>query len=452
MADQQLGLTECVSIAMGGMIGGGIFAVLGVVAQIVHAATWFAFIVAGCVALCAGYAFNKLNAISDDAGGAVTFIQQFVGNSTLAGMAGWTLLFGYIGSMAMYAYAFGSFAVGLDVIPHTVGAIPLRPIVSVAAVAAFVGLNLLGAQSSGSAENVMVAIKIGILLVLGLGGLYYGLSRGQLETGLSQLASFDPVIAAAISFVAFQGWQLLFYDQERIDDAVSTIRKAVYIAIPAAMGIYVIVALTTVSLVPLEVIQEDPERALAVAADPVLPYGFIIISLAALFSTGSAINATLFSSGYFAKQMLADGLLPDRVGGAKAEGLPMRTLCVLGVITAALAAYGSLNAITSFASLTFILVFGVVDFLAFQQRDRAEVNALVPALGLVGSSGFFVLMSWHLFQAERGTFYVVLGLAVAIVAVELLYFERTMWKKAITPIEELADEAAETVRGAEGGG
>jgi amino acid transporter len=110
---ENLGLTECVSMALGGMIGGGIYAVLGVVTKVTGAATWAAFVLAGVVAICAGYSYNALNALADDNGGSVTFVQSFTGNTTLAGMAGWTLLFGYVGSMAMYAFAFGEFALSL---------------------------------------------------------------------------------------------------------------------------------------------------------------------------------------------------------------------------------------------------------------------------------------------------------------------------------------------------
>lgn len=252
------------------------------------------------MALCAGYSFNCLNRLTRGQGGAVTFVQSFVGSSTLAGMTGWTMLVGYIGSMAMYAYAFGSFAVGLDVLPDTVLQLPLRPVLSVGAIAVFVGLNLLGAKSTGTAENVLVGVKLSILLMFGVGGIYYGVTYRQLGFGWERLASFSPIMAAAISFVAFQGWQLLYYDQESITDAVPTVRKAVYVAIPCAVLLYVIVAVTTVNLAPMDVIRQHPERALAVAADPFIPYGFVVISLAALFSTGSAINATLFSAGYFA--------------------------------------------------------------------------------------------------------------------------------------------------------
>jgi len=431
MAAEKLGLKECVSIALGGMIGGGIFAVLGVVAQIVHAATWFAFVLAGIVAFCAGYSYNKLNQISQNPGGSVSLIQGCTGKTKLAGMAGWTLLFGYVGSMAMYAYAFSSFSMGFNFMPNAIFGLPMHPVISVLVIFGFLGINLMGAQATGSAENILVGIKVCILIAFGIGGLWLGFSQDKITFGLAQATTFRPIMAAAISFVAFQGWQLLFYDQESIIDPIKTIRKAVYIAIFIAVGIYIIVALTTLGLTPLEVIQQDPERALAVAAKPIIPYGFTIISLAALFSTGSAINATLFSSGYFAKRMLTNHLLPDQFGNPKADGIPSQTLIILSVITAAFATYGSLDAITSFASLAFIVIFGTVSYLAFKQRKNSEILGIIPAIGMVGTSGFFVLMFWHLYNAEPETFYSVIVITVSVITVELLYFERDVLEREI---------------------
>ncbi len=435
MSEQSLGLKEGVSIALGGMIGGGIFAVLGVVAQLTRAATWFAFILAGIVALAAGYSYNVLNKMDDNNGGSVTFIQSFLGNSTLAGMVGWTLLFGYIGSMAMYAFAFGSFTVGLLPKGIASGGLPLRPVISILAVAFFVGLNLLGAQATGSSENLMVGAKVAILLAFGIGGLAYGFSQGKLAYGVDRLVSFSPIMAAGVSFVAFQGWQLLFYDQESFSDPVETVRKAVYISIVAAIALYIIVAITTVSLAPMDVIKQHPERALAVAADPFIPAGFLIISLAALFSTGSAINATLFSSGHFTKGMLTDDLVPDQVGDADSDGIPERSVILIGVIVAAFTALGSLDAITSFASLTFIVVFGAMSYLAFSQRDRDAVSPYPPAVGVIGSIGFFFLMGYHLYSSKPGTFGAVLAIAVGVILVEALYFERDYLEEEITEFE-----------------
>mgnify|MGYP000642799868 CR=1 FL=1 len=442
MSASKLERTGAIAIALGGMIGGGIYAVFGVVARLTGPATWAAFVLAGAVATCAAYSFNALNSIVDDSGGSVTFVQAFVGNHTAAGMVGWTLLFGYVGSMAMYAFAFGEFTVGLPGVPDGVAGLPLRPLVSVGAVALFVGLNLAGTRSSGTAEVVLVAVKIAVLAAFGIGGVVFvaAVSPAPLNLGTEKLTSFSPVMAAAVSFVAFQGWQLLFYDQERIQDATETIRRAIYLSIPVAVAIYVLVGVATVSLAP-QALEQHPHTALATAAGTILEpvglaaLGSLIISASALFSTGSAINATLFSAAYFSKNLLAHDLLPDRLGDADVDGIPAKTLLALGAITAASTAYGSLEAITTFASLAFLLVFGGMCYVALTLRDRELITPAIPALGLLGTSGCFVLVFVHLYRAQRGTFFAVLLLAVAVVAVELAYFERGVIEAEMPGVE-----------------
>jgi amino acid transporter len=447
MSDSSLGLTTAVAIALGGMVGGGIYAVLGVVAQVTGPATWAAFTLAGVVALCAAYSYNALNRLSDDHGGSVTFVEAFTGSPTAAGMVGWTLLFGYIGSMAMYGFAFAEFTVAFDAVPGTLAGLPTRPLISVAAIGAFVGLNLVGARSSGSAEIALVIGKIAILLAFGLLGVWYATGGGgpALTFGAGRLTSAGPIVAAAISFVAFQGWQLLFYDQDTIADPVETIRKSVYIAIPAALVVYVLVGVVTVALAP-EALKSHPHVALKDAASRMAaPFGLgaagaTLVALSALFSTGSAINATLFSAAHFAKGMLSDDLLPDRIGDGDSDGVPPRTVLVLGAITAAFAAVGSLGAITSFASLSFIVVFGLMSVLAFRQRDEDAVNPVPPAIGAVGAGAFLPLMAWNLSQREPTTFQLVVVLSVAILVVELLYFERETVEEGVVAVEKrLAD-------------
>ncbi|MFB6142776.1 MAG: APC family permease [Halorientalis sp.] len=442
MGEADLGLTEAVAIALGGMIGGGIYAVMGVVAKITTTATWAAFVLAGVVALAAGYSFDVLNRLSEDRGGSVTFVQCFTGNTTLAGMTGWTLLFGYVGSMAMYAFAFGEFTVAFAAVPDAAGPLPMRPLVSVVAVVGFVGLNVVGARATGVVENALVGGKVAILVAFGLLGLVYaaGPSGPALRFGIGKLTSSGPLVAAAISFVAFQGWQLLYYDQDAIADPARTIRRAVFVAIPVAVVVYVLVGVVTVNLVPAA-LQTHPHVALRDAARLMMqPYGLataggVVLSLSALLSTGSAINATLFSAAHFATGMVSDDLLPDRIEPDTAESVPDRIVYVLGAITAALTGVGGLGAITSFASLAFILVFGGTCLLAFAQRDQAAVHPLPPLVGTVGAAAFFPLMLWNLLVREPRTFYAVLLLGGAVVAVELLYFERDVLAEEVEPFD-----------------
>ena len=79
MSEQKLGLIGAMSISVGGMIGGGVYAVLGVVVLQAGAASWLAFTGACLISMGASYSYIKLNQISGKKGGSVTQIEAFTG-------------------------------------------------------------------------------------------------------------------------------------------------------------------------------------------------------------------------------------------------------------------------------------------------------------------------------------------------------------------------------------
>jgi amino acid transporter len=101
----QIGLAAAVSIGIGGMVGAGIFSILGVVAQAAGNAMWMAFAIGGVVALLSTYSYAKLGATFPSAGGAVHFLVKSFGDGVLAGGLNLFMWAGYIISLALYATA-----------------------------------------------------------------------------------------------------------------------------------------------------------------------------------------------------------------------------------------------------------------------------------------------------------------------------------------------------------
>jgi len=106
----QIGMVAAVSIGIGGMVGAGIFSILGVVAQAAGNAMWLAFAIGGVVALLSTYSYAKLGATFPSAGGAVHFLVKSFGDGVLAGGLNLFMWAGYIISLALYATAFGGYA------------------------------------------------------------------------------------------------------------------------------------------------------------------------------------------------------------------------------------------------------------------------------------------------------------------------------------------------------
>ncbi|WP_122089730.1 amino acid permease [Halalkalicoccus subterraneus] len=269
------GVGTAVALGVGGIVGGGIYAAIGIVVAAAGVLTWFAYSLATVVVLCCAYSYVKLNEITDNSGGSVSFLEELTDRTTVAGVIGWTLVVGYIGTMAMYAYAFGAYGRMMLGIEYVWG-LPIRQFLSVFVIAAFVGLNLLGAGSTAAVERYLVFVQAGIIGLFGPIALWFGFSNQILQIGFSELGrslssfDFNPIIAASVGFVSFEGWQLLFYDQEQFDDPDETIAKGIFISIPIAAFIYVLVGFVITSLLLEEVVAAQPEAALL--------YGGLVIS------------------------------------------------------------------------------------------------------------------------------------------------------------------------------
>ena len=435
------GVGTAVALGVGGIVGGGIYAAIGIVVAAAGVLTWFAFSLATIVVLCCAYSYVKLNEITENSGGSVSFIEELTDRTTTAGIIGWTLVVGYIGTMAMYAYAFGAYGQMMIGVEYVWG-LPIRQFLSVGIVAVFVGLNLLGAGSTAAVERYLVFIQAGIIAVFGLIGLWFGFSNQLLQVGIEEFVrsieryDFNPIIAASVGFVSFEGWQLLFYDQEQFDDPDETLAKGVFISIPIAAFIYILVGFVITSLLPEEVVAAQPEAALLYGGLVISKWLALAVGIAGLVSTASAINSTLFSEAIFAKNLISDNILPERMGDSDEQAAPERTILVIGFFTAAFTSLGSLEAVVEFASLAFIVVFGAMSMLALANRDAGDINVIPPLVGTVGSVAFFIMLTWYLYAQLPSVFWLVVVIAAVVFLVEAVYFERQSIGESIQEIEK----------------
>jgi amino acid transporter len=358
----KLGFNSTWSMAVGGMIGGGIFSTLGVVVAIAGPWTWLSFTVAGLIALAAGYSYVKLAGLYGEGGGAFTFLRE-INAVGFAGSLSWVLIVGYVLTNAVYAFTFGQY------LGHVAGLGPWFPrLVAVAIVALFVVLNLRGVGETSGVEVFLVWFKLVVLVSLA----GYGISQWQpemLSRGVTDAGITAALFGAASVFMAYEGFQLLTYDYDDIREPGKTLPRAVLSAIVVVIGVYVLVALGTATLIGADQIVEYEEVALAIAGQQAFgTAGLWIVTVAAAFSTGSAINATLFATARLAHTVAEDDELPAAIDHRNRRGVPDRAVLGLGAAAALLAAIGSLTALVEAASLAFLFTFCVVCGLAFRQR------------------------------------------------------------------------------------
>ena len=379
-SETKLGFMGAWSMAVGGMIGGGIFSTLGVVVGIAGPWAWLSFAAAGLVALAAGYSYVKLAIYYDEGGGAFTFLRE-INAKGFAGSLSWVLIVGYVLTNAVYAFTFGQY------LGHVVGLGPWFPrAAAVGIMALFIALNLRGVGEAGGVEIFLVWFKLVVLI--GLAG--WGLALwqpAQLSQGVPQAGIGAALFGAASIFMAYEGFQLLTYDYEDIITPQKTLPRAVLTAIVVVIIVYILVALGTTMLIGADQVVQHQEVALAIAGQQAFgTVGLVVVTIAAAFSTGSAINSTLFATARLTHRVAEDGELPEALEHHNQAGIPDRAVVALGTAAALLAVVGSLATLVEAASLAFLFTFSVVCGLAFRQRAGSRIITGLGALATLAAA------------------------------------------------------------------
>lgn len=369
----KLGFAATWALAVGGMVGGGIYTALGVVVAVAVQWCWLSFIIAGVVALTAAYSYAFLADTFKQGGGAFEFLRE-IHREGIAGSLSWMLIIGYVLTMSVYAYAFGHY------VAFAFGSGPwVTRGLAIAIVAVLVGLNLLGAGKTSSVEIVIVAGNLVILIALGAIGLVQW-DPVQLVAGMEPRPFWGAGIGAASIFMSYEGFQLLAYEYDEIRQPQKILRPALLSAVAFVVLVYAAVSVGATMLGGALTIVDQKQIALSVAAAAVAGQtGVLVMTLAAGCATAAAINSTLFSTAKLARRVADDGELPRWFEHRNRQDVPDRAVILLGALAALLAVIGSLSTLVEAASLVFLFTFGTVNWIATQYLST---NRWIPWTGI----------------------------------------------------------------------
>ena len=360
-----VGLWGAVAIGVGGMVGGGIFAVLGLSVQITKGGAPLAFLLAGLVALLTARSYARLSKAYPSRGGTVTFLNRTFGAGLFSGGINVLLWLSYIVMLALYSQAFGSYAASfLPASTHTLD----KHVFLTAAIAVITVVNITGASTVARAERVIVAIKIAILVLFVTVGLA-GVSGDRLAPA-HWSAPVSLIAGGMIIFLAYEGFELIANAAEDTADPARVLTRAYYISVLFVIALYVAVAVVSVGSLPLSTLVNARDYALAEAARPGLgAAGFAMIGVAAMLSTASAINATLYGSARMTYTIAKSRELPAQLD-RPIWHQPLEGLLITAAATAILANALDLASISTMGSAGFLIIFAAVNLAEAQTARR----------------------------------------------------------------------------------
>ncbi|MEZ4921062.1 MAG: APC family permease [Saprospiraceae bacterium] len=416
---KKIGLKEAMSIGIGGMVGGGIFAVLGLAVSLAKGGTPIAFLFAGLIALITSYSYVKLSLTFPDRGGTVKFVNQGFGRTVFSGGINNLLWASYIIMLSLYASAFGSYAPNLFKITGT----ELDPHIFASAIIVLAtAINYYSIKVVGKIESYAVVFKLMILLsFVGIG--MYGLIGNP---NLEQLhpANWETPIhlltGGMVIFVAYEGFELIANAAPDIANPERNIPRAYFYSVLFVILLYVVIAAVTIGSLPFTQIATAEDYVLAEAAKPMLgKTGFTVITIAALISTFSAINASLYGGSRVSYEIAEDDELPHQLT-FKLWNQPVG-LIITAVATLILCNTLNLQNISTAGSIGFLLIFAVVNFSAFRLSGQIKSNTFIPIGGFILCSVALLILMQQEFESNKLGVLIAVSIVLSCFLVEWVY-------------------------------
>lgn len=401
---REMSLMDATLIGVGAMIGAGIFVLTGIAAGVAGPGLIITFSLNGIVALLTAFSYAELGSCYHDAGGGYLWVKE--GLPKWNGfISGWMSWFAHAVACSLYALGFGAY---FDLVlhefnitmPHWGFLSPQKILAAITAIV-FAYVNFRGASETGKIGNVITIAKIIILMI------FIGFGLNLIFNRPDWKEAFTPFLpngwsgvfkAMGLTFIAFQGFEVISQCSEEIKNPKKNIPRAVFLSLLIVVPIYLLIAFTSLGAVkpeggitPWDYLASHKETALVEVAKTFFIGGGIMLLVGGIISTMSALNATIYSSSRVAFAMGRDRNFPTFFSKVhKKNFTPYLSIIFSLFIVVVMAVSLPIEDVASAADIMFLLLFLQVNITLIRLRkkrpdlDRGFFTPLFPYLSIAG--------------------------------------------------------------------
>lgn len=377
-----LTLWGAVSMGTGVMIGAGIFALTGQVAEL--AREWFplAFLVAAIVAGFSSYSYVKMSNAWPSAGGIAMFLQKAYGKGTMTGACALLMYFSMVINESLVARTFGTYTLQLFDVAKDSWLVPALG-VGVLTFAFFI--NILSNKFIQTFSFFMAFIKIGGLAILAAGGLYASGFNFESVSVIPQETTFSGFLGAvALGILAYKGFTTITNSGGEIENPHKNVGRTIIISLGICVVLYLLVSLAVGANLSIEEIVNAKDYSLAEASRPAFgDYGLWFTVGFAIVATVSGVIASVFAVSRMLAMLTDMNLVPHRHFGM--PGSIQKHTLVYTIITAMLlTVFFDLSRIASLGAIFYIIMdiaihWGVLRHL----RKEVKANAAILITAII---------------------------------------------------------------------
>lgn len=408
---RSLGLIPAAALIITNVIGTGVFLKARVMTCNVGSPSLvlLAWALAGLLTLAGALCFAELSAMMPRAGGQYNFIEAAFGKL-------WAFLYGWMETLLDGAASIAALAAVIVIFASDTFSASLTPlqiqVASAGTIFVTMLLNLASVRANGHIATLITALKIGLILAIGLAALFFGRPFSGLAGGAVQgacdgvpvtsqlgVAGFGAAMVGALW--AYNGWADLSMVAEEVRDPGRTIPRAIIGSSLVIIGLYLVINLGYFFVLTPREIGDLPAEASVAGAVMMRLFGAGIASLLTagmMLATFGALHSIFLTVSRLPFAMARDGLLPAGLAViSRRTSVPTRAILSLGAVAIGFAFSGSFDLLTDIIVFMLLVFNGLAVAAIIVLRHRlpdAPRPFRLPAYGLV--AGLFLIATSYL--------------------------------------------------------
>jgi len=373
-----LSLVGAIALGTGVMIGAGIFALTGQMAEMTGVLFPLAFLSAALIVSFSAYSYVKMSNAYPSAGGIGMYLSKAYGPTLTTAFHALLMYFSMVIAQSFLARTFGSYTLELFDFGDRSLLVPwslLVPLLGVALLISAFLLNLSANKLIQGVASVLGFIKIGGIILFGVVGVIIADSVGMETSASTPEGSLSGFLGAtALGILAFKGFTTITNSGSEIKDPHRNVGRAIMISIALCVVIYALVGFAVASNLSLSEIIETKDYSLAAAARPALGEAAVWFTvILAMLATAGGIIASIFAVSRMLAMLTEMELVPHRHFHMPGS-IQKHTLVYTVVLGLVLTAFFDLSRIAALG-ITFYLIMDIAVHWGVLRHLRKEVGA-----------------------------------------------------------------------------